>query len=151
MSEHEEWVVVAERDTGGTIVRSGFSTASEAGKARTELERRLPEGDTTNFLVLTRADAEDAMTDYRMEMAGVVQRAIDRVGWSPEDLATRIDVPVKKVERWLTGADRPHFERLLALDELRWIIIVELAKLARLEVVENDEGVTITSRKGGPR
>lgn len=53
-----EWVVLAERDAGCTIVRDGYATAGEAAAARRELERGMAADDTTNHLVLTRSQAE---------------------------------------------------------------------------------------------
>lgn len=59
----EEWVIVADRDTGATIVRSGFETAREAALVRRELERRLRDDDTTNYLLLTRAQATQMLRE----------------------------------------------------------------------------------------
>lgn len=55
----EEWVIVADRESGATIARSGYGTAREAAVARSEMERRLADDDTVNFLLLTRAQAND--------------------------------------------------------------------------------------------
>ena len=58
-----EWVIVADRESGLTIVRGGYSTAREAAVVRTELERHLPEDDVTNFLLLTRAQAQELLRE----------------------------------------------------------------------------------------
>jgi len=57
----EEWVLIADRDSGAAIVRSGFRTAREAALVRRELESRLHDDDTVNFLLVTRAQAEEML------------------------------------------------------------------------------------------
>jgi hypothetical protein len=72
-------------------------------------------------------------------MANVVKDVLAEVNWTSEDLATRVDLPTRKIDRWLDGRERPDFARLFALEELRWPIIVALARLGGGEVTE--EGV----------
>jgi len=61
----DEWVVAADRDSGLTIVRSGYATAGEANAARREIEARMADDDTTNHLLLTRAQADKLIAEER--------------------------------------------------------------------------------------
>jgi len=63
MGRLAEWVIVADRESGLTIVHGGFTTARDAAAVRTELERHLPEDDTTNFLLLTRVQAQELLKE----------------------------------------------------------------------------------------
>lgn len=65
LARTDEWVIVADNDRGATIVRSGYGTAAEAGAVRRELEARLPDDDSTNFLLLPRHTAEAIIAEEK--------------------------------------------------------------------------------------
>lgn len=62
--------MAADRDSGLTIVRSGYATAGEANAARREIEQRMQDDDTTNHLLLTRVDAERMIADDLAQKGG---------------------------------------------------------------------------------
>lgn len=83
----DEWVIVAERDSGLTIARSGYATGGEAAAARRELERHLADDDTTNFLLLTREQADRMIAEDKAIQAPTVQQV--PVDWTRQDIDRR--------------------------------------------------------------
>lgn len=84
--------------------------------------------------------------DYHTKLTALLRRVIDRVSWTADDLARETGAPKWRVERWLDGRDRPNWGRLFAVDALRPFLVIEMAKLADMDVTETpDGGVTITA------
>ena len=82
--------------------------------------------------------------DPSMALIGAaIQRAVSTVGWSNKEAAAKVGVDDAEFGKWLSGNRRPHFDRLMSLDALRWPLICALADL--LEVA--DEIVTLKKRR----
>ncbi len=78
-----------------------------------------------------------------MALIGVaIQRAVSRVGWTNKEAAAKVGVDDAEFGKWLSGNRRPHFDRLMALDALRWPLICALADI--LDTA--DEIVTLKKR-----
>jgi len=68
--------------------------------------------------------------DFRRAVGQVVDRAIERAHLTKQDVSDRMgftDPKASAVSRWCTGMERPHFDRLLAIEELCEPLLVELA------------------------
>lgn len=75
-------------------------------------------------------------------IGAAIQRAVLKVGWSNKEAAAKVGVDDAEFGKWLSGNRRPHFDRLMALDALRWPLICALADI--LETA--DEVVTLKKR-----
>jgi hypothetical protein len=65
-----------------------------------------------------------------MEAVGrAIARAVSSAGWSKKEAAAKVGVDEAEFGKWLSGGRRPHFDRLLAVPELRTAVIKALAKL----------------------
>ena len=71
-----------------------------------------------------------------------IQRAVLKVGWSNKEAAAKVGVDDAEFGKWLSGGRRPHLDKLMAVDALRWPLICSLADI--LEVA--DEIVTLRRR-----
>lgn len=69
-------------------------------------------------------------TRWRELVGGAIARAIAISGLSQKEVAGLTERDPAQVARWLTGAERPQFDALLAVEKLRQPLIVALAELA---------------------
>jgi len=60
-------------------------------------------------------------------IGSAIQRAVLKVGWSNKEAAAKVGVDDAEFGKWLSGGRRPHFDKLMALDALRWPLICSLA------------------------
>lgn len=81
---------------------------------------------------------------YMALIGAAIQRAVRKVGWSNKEAAAKVGVDDAEFGKWLSGNRRPHFDKLMALDALRWPLICALADC--LEVAE--EIVTLKKKAG---
>ena len=75
------------------------------------------------------------LEDFRAEIGRAIQRAISIAGRSQKEVAGLIGCDVAQMARWIAGTERPQFDRLFAVEELRWPLIQGLAALAQAEVI----------------
>lgn len=75
-------------------------------------------------------------------IGSAVQRAVSTVGWSNKEAAAKVGVDDAEFGKWVNGTRRPQFDKLMALDALRWPLICALADC--LQVAE--EIVTLKRR-----
>jgi transcriptional regulator with XRE-family HTH domain len=68
--------------------------------------------------------------DFRVSVGNAIQRAASLVGWSLKELAGKVARDPRQVARWIAGVERPHFDALFAVEELRQPLVVALAELA---------------------
>ena len=60
-------------------------------------------------------------------IGSAIQRAVLKVGWSNKEAAAKVGVDDAEFGKWLSGGRRPHFDRLMAIEALRWPLICALA------------------------
>lgn len=84
-------------------------------------------------------------TNFRQQIGGAIQRAVAIVGWSNKEAAAKVGAEDSQFGKWISGAERPHLDRLFAVEELRGPLVIALASLA-----ENAEIATeIRIRRAG--
>jgi ribosome-binding protein aMBF1 (putative translation factor) len=71
---------------------------------------------------------------FREQIGQSIQRAISIAGRSQKEVAGLIGCDVAQIARWIAGTERPQFDRLFAVEELRWPLIQALAALAEAEI-----------------
>lgn len=81
--------------------------------------------------------------DFRAEIGRAIQRACSLVGWSQKEAAGHIGRDTAQLARWIAGTERPQFDALFAVEELRWPLIQALAQL------DGSAEVVTTIRKVG--
>lgn len=91
--------------------------------------RLLPE---TSDRVL-KADLRKAEIDWRKALGGVVERVQGTL--SLKEFAALLGREERQVKRWITGDERPQFDLLFAVARFRSPLVIELAKLAQLEII----------------
>lgn len=85
---------------------------------------------------MAKADLRKAeMPEFRVQVGRAIQRAISLVGWSLKELSGQVKRDERQLARWMNGAERPHFDALFAVEELRQPLVVALAELAGDQVV----------------
>lgn len=79
---------------------------------------------------MLKADLRKAETDdFRAGIGRAVDEARRAAGWNLDELAHALGRDPRQVARWISGAERPQFDALLAIPELRGSLIVALARL----------------------
>jgi hypothetical protein len=82
--------------------------------------------------------------EWMVLIGAAIQRSVSRVGWSNKEAAAKLGVDDAEFGKWLSGNRRPQFDRLMALDALRWPLICALA-----ELMDTAEEVTTLRKKVG--
>ena len=67
--------------------------------------------------------------DFRAQIGQAVQRSFSLAGWSIKEASARIGKEPAQVSRWIAGTERPQFDALFAVEELRWPLVQCLARL----------------------
>jgi len=102
---------------------SGKSLRAEVSVAHRELADMQPR--------MAKADVrKPEMFDFRAQVGGAIERAASLVGWSLKELAGKVDRDPRQVARWIDGSERPHFDALFAVEELRQPLVVAFAEMA---------------------
>jgi ribosome-binding protein aMBF1 (putative translation factor) len=73
--------------------------------------------------------------DFQAQIARCVTRARLLVGWSKKELAAAVNKDESQIVRWESGKERPQFDALWSVSELRSPLVIAMAELA--------EGVTV--------
>jgi hypothetical protein len=92
--------------------------------------------------LLTNGEISADEADFRDLMGKAVERAILLCGWSVKEAADRIRRDRAQVSRWMAGTERPQFDALFAVPELRGPLVIALAE-ATGEVADVTTTVTI--------
>lgn len=69
--------------------------------------------------------------DFQAEIAKCVTRARLLVGWSKKELAAAVNKNEAQVIRWESGKERPQFDALWSVEQLRAPLVLALAELAK--------------------
>lgn len=81
-------------------------------------------------------DVQNPDMDWLVLIGQAVQRAVALVGLSNKEAAALIGVDDAEFGKWLNGSRRPQFDRIFAVEELRWPLVQCIAALdARNELV----------------
>ncbi len=76
------------------------------------------------------------MSDFWAEIGKAIQRALSLAGWTQKEAAGHIGRDTAQIARWIAGTERPQFDALFAVEELRWPLVQALAALdAKNEIV----------------
>ena len=77
--------------------------------------------------------------DFRAVIGRAIQRAVSIAGWSQKEAAGKVGREPAQLARWIAGTERPQFDALFAVEELRVPLITALAQ----EI--DDSGVVVTT------
>lgn len=91
---------------------------------------------------MAKADVRKAEVDFRAQVGRAIQRAASLRGWTLKELAAAVNHDARQVARWINGQERPHFDALFAVEELRQPLVVAIAELAG-EGVEIDTVIRV--------
>lgn len=71
------------------------------------------------------------------EIGGAIERALTLARITKQDACYRMGYGANQapLSRWISGAERPQFEKLWGIDELRGPLVTALAELAGYDVV----------------
>ena len=78
---------------------------------------------------MAKANVNAVDVDWNQRIGRAIQRAVSIVGLSHKEAAARVGVDDAEFSRWLSGVRRPQFDKLFAVEELRWPVIQCLAQL----------------------
>lgn len=81
--------------------------------------------------------------DWQQQIGRAIQRAVALVGWSNKEAAAKVGTDDAEFGKWLSGARRPQFDRLFAVEALRWPLMLSLASMDD----ENEVETTIKRRR----
>lgn len=96
-------------------------------------QRELP--DTRPRMI--KASIRKADTDaWKQKVGRAIHRAMHLVGWSLKELAAHADRDERQVSRWLAGTERAQIDVLMAVEALRWPLMLSLAELDDKNEVE---------------
>lgn len=92
---------------------------------------------------MAKANVNSPDIDWQEQIGRAIQRAVALVGWSNKEAAAKVGVDDAEFGKWLSGARRPQFDRLFAVEALRWPLILCLATMDD----ENEVETTIKRRR----
>lgn len=99
---------------GTEVAHQVLPETAKAGRAKANL--RIPEIDQRD--------------DYKAAIGGAIQRAVSLVGWSNKEAAAKVGVDDSQFGKWISGAERPHMDRLFAIEALRWPLLRALGEMS---------------------
>ena len=88
--------------------------------------------------VMAKGDARVPDIEWPAIIGAAIQDAVNDARWSNKEAAAKVGVDDAEFGKWVSGTRRPQFDKVLAVPELRWPIIVALA-------VRSGEAETITT------
>jgi ribosome-binding protein aMBF1 (putative translation factor) len=91
-----------------------------AHRVNAEIRPRMAKADLRNPEVI----------DLRPLVGTVIQRAMALLGWTLDRLAREIDRDPRQIARWIAGTERPQFDVLWAVEQLRQPLVLAFAELA---------------------
>ena len=78
---------------------------------------------------MAKVDVRVPDTAWNELLGRAIQRAVALVGWSNKEAAAHIGVDDAEFGKWLSGARRPQFDRMFAVQPLREPLCVSLAQM----------------------
>lgn len=90
-------------------------------------QRVLPEKAGHHVKARLRNPEMECDEDFRALIGRAIQRAVAIVGWSNKEAAATVGVDDSQFGKWLSGAERPHFDKLFAVEQLRGPLVMALA------------------------
>lgn len=102
----------------------------------------LPSSASSRHLLLSeirpsgqaKADLKNLDAEFRLLVGKAIQRAASLAGWTLKELAAKVERDPSQVSKWIAGIERPHFDALFAVEELRQPLAQALAEMAGCEV-----------------
>lgn len=87
---------------------------------------------------MAKANPKNLGIDWRQAVGHAIGRAVDDLGWTRKYAAGRVGVGEPEFNKWINGCDRnrPQFDRLFAVPELRGPLAIALCRLAESVVIE---------------
>jgi ribosome-binding protein aMBF1 (putative translation factor) len=79
---------------------------------------------------MAKADLRKTETGWLSTVGKAIQRAASLVGWSLKELADHVGRDERQIARWINGAERPQFDALFAVEELRPALVMAIAEMA---------------------
>lgn len=85
---------------------------------------------------MAKADLRKVEADYRKRVGECIARARKSLGWTLKELGAAVERVTGKepetaqLSRWEAGTERPHFDALLAVPEMRGPLVIALARLS---------------------
>lgn len=79
---------------------------------------------------MAKADLKNLEDRWREQVGRAVQRCFLLAGRSQKEAAALIGRDAAQVQRWIAGTERPQFDAIFAVDELRQALVIALAELA---------------------
>lgn len=79
---------------------------------------------------MAKATSRKLNSDFQAEIGRSIARARLLVGWSKKELAGAVEKDEAQISRWEAGKERPQFDRLWAVPQLRTALVIALAELA---------------------
>ena len=96
-------------------------------ESSSERQRELPE--TASQMARARLrKAEKA--DFQAQIGACVRSARQSLGWSLKEFAGELNRDERQVARWEDGKERPQFDQLWAVEDLRGPLVIALASLS---------------------
>jgi hypothetical protein len=83
---------------------------------------------------MARAGLTDRENPAARLLGGAIQRALSLLGWTVDRCALECKRDRAQVSRWIAGSERPQFDTLWTVEELRQPLVVALAELAECGV-----------------
>lgn len=93
---------------------------------------------------MLKADLRKPEMAWPALVGAAIQRAISLLGWSLKEFAAAVDRDERQCSRWISGAERPQFDVLFAVEALRQPLIQAFSEMVGAELE-----VTIRLRRPG--
>jgi hypothetical protein len=90
-----------------------------------------------------KADLRSVETAWRESVGRAVQRCFSLAGLSNKEAAAALGRDPSQVGKWISGQERPQFDAIFAVEELRGPLVVALSELCS----DIDVTTTITLRR----
>lgn len=77
------------------------------------------------------ADVRNAEPDaWKTQIGQALQRAMTLAGWSLKEFAAAVDRDPRQCARWMDGSERPQFDVIFGVEQLRRPLVIAIAELA---------------------
>jgi ribosome-binding protein aMBF1 (putative translation factor) len=86
---------------------------------------------------MAKADLKEIeICDFREEIGRCIERARILSGLSQKEFADKVKRDAGQIGRWISGKERPQFDAIFAVEELRGPLVIALAELSQTVEVE---------------
>lgn len=90
----------------------------------------------------TVTDIRKADEQWRRRVGRLVEALRRAHGWTLDEFAGKLDKDARQVSRWERGEERPHFDAILAIEELHRPLLLAFADLLQ-HCVESETTIRI--------